>query len=181
MKEGDREAFDELYQKYWKALFNSAYKRLLVKEEAEEIIQDLFVRIWIKRSQLEITSTLEAYLFGALRYSIYNFIRNKQVRDAYLDHLGHVSEVNQSYIEDTLYYEELTEALSVTIEKLPEKYKSVYLLSRNENLSYKEISKNLRIPLDTVEKHMGKALKIIRENLRGFTVLVCIWYFDYWS
>lgn len=120
-------------------------------------------------------------MFGALRYSIYNFIRNKQVREAYLDHLGNVSSGNQSYIEDTLYYEELSVALSTTIEKLPEKYKNVYLLSRNDNLTYKEIAKYLSIPLDTVEKHMGKALKMIRENLRGFTILICIWFADYWN
>lgn len=181
LREGDREAFEQLYRKYWRDLFNSAYKRLLLREEAEEIIQDLFVQLWVKRELLVITSTLEAYLFGALRYSIYNFIRNRKVQQAYLDHLAHSSEIDQNYIEDSLYYEELTEALAKSIEKLPEKYKKVYLLSRYENFTYREIAKHLNIPLDTVEKHMGKALKLLRDSLRDFAVILCIWAGNYWN
>lgn len=162
-------------------LFNSAYKRLLLREEAEEIIQDLFVQLWVKKELLTIHSTLEAYLFGALRFSIYNFIRNRQVRQTYLDDLAHSSEPNEHYIEDAVYYEELAEALAKSVEKLPEKYKKVYTLSRYENFSYKQISKHLNIPIDTVEKHMGKALKMLRENLRDFAVFLCIWTGGYWN
>ena len=169
---GDKDAFAQLYKKYWRRLFDSAYKRLLLREECEEIIQELFVDLWTRRNTLLISISLEAYLFGALRYSIYNLIRSQKIREAYLDHLLHNSDIEHNYIEDQLYYEELADALNKSIENLPEKFRKVYILSRRENLSYKEISAQLNVPIDTVEKHMGKALKILREDLKDFVLLL---------
>ena len=175
LKEGDREAFEQLYRKYWRRLFDSAYKRLLLREETEEIVQDLFVNIWVKRETLLITTTLEQYLYGALRYSIYNFIRSSRIRETYLNSLLHTTDIDKSYIEDGIYYEELSRALDSCIESMPEKFKNVYILSRKQNLTYKEISQHLDIPLDTVEKHMGRALKILRESLKDFACMLLIW------
>jgi RNA polymerase sigma-70 factor (ECF subfamily) len=174
LRQSDRDAFAELYRKYWRRLFDSAYKRLLLREECEEIIQELFVDIWEKRETLAITLSIEAYLFGALRYSIYNLIRSRNIRNAYLGHLSGYQQIEQNYIEDRLYYEELARALAKSIENLPEKIKMVYQLSRRENLTYKEISSQLNIPIDTVEKQMGKALKLIRTDLKDFTVILII-------
>lgn len=174
MRQSDREAFARLYKKYWRRLFDSAYKRLLLREECEEIIQELFVDIWAKRETLLVTVSLEAYLFGALRFSIYNLIRSQKIRNAYLDHLTNTREAEQNYIEDRLYYEELARALEKSIENLPEKAKNVYLLSRRDNLTYKEIAQQLNMPVDTVEKQMGKALKILRMNLKDFTLILIL-------
>ncbi|WP_247235711.1 RNA polymerase sigma factor [Telluribacter sp. SYSU D00476] len=175
LKEGDREAFEELYRKYWRRLYNTAYRRLLSREDSEEVIQDLFVYIWSKRDTLEITTTLEAYLQGALKFSIYNFIRSRKVKEAYLDSLNHTATPEQNFIEDTIYYEELAAALEKSIEHLPEKLKKVYLLSRKENYTYKEIADQLNIPLDTVEKQMGKALKLLRQSLKDFVAALLVW------
>ncbi|WP_170982972.1 RNA polymerase sigma-70 factor [Dyadobacter frigoris] len=174
LKLGDRDAFAQLYKKYWRRLFDSAYKRLLLREECEEMIQELFVDLWTRRNTLILSVSLEAYLFGALRYSIYNLIRSRKIKEAYLDHLLHTPAVGHNYIEDQLYYEELAEALQKSIEKLPEKFRRVYILSRRENLCYKEIAVQLNIPIDTVEKHMGKALKILREDLKDFALVLLI-------
>ncbi|CAG5008446.1 ECF RNA polymerase sigma factor SigW [Dyadobacter sp. CECT 9275] len=180
LREGNREAFEQLYLKYWRRLFDSAYKRLLLREETEEIVQDLFVNIWVKRETLLITTTLEQYLYGSLRYSIYNFIRSSRIRETYLNSLLHTSEIDKSYIEDGIYYEELSKALDKCIESMPEKFKNVYVLSRKQNLTYKEIAQQLNLPLDTVEKHMGRALKILRENLKDFASIVLIWHAGGW-
>jgi len=174
LRQSDRDAFARLYKKYWRRLFDSAYKRLLLREECEEIIQELFVDIWAKRETLIITVSMEAYLFGALRFSIYNLIRSQKIRNAYLDHLANTREAEQNYIEDRLYYEELALALEKSIENLPEKARNVYLLSRKENLTYKEIAQQLNMPIDTVEKQMGKALKILRMNLKDFTLILIL-------
>lgn len=174
LREGNRDAFAQLYKKYWRRLFDSAYKRLQLREECEEIIQEIFIDLWTKRENLLITVSLEAYLFGALRFGIYNFIRSRKIRDSYLDHLLHTSDPEQNYIEDRLYYEELSQALDKSIQNLPEKFRKVYLLSRSENLTYKEIAIRLNLPMDTVEKHMGRALKILRDNLKDFAWLLML-------
>ena len=121
-----------------------------------------------KRETLLISVSLEAYLFGALRYSIYNLIRSRKIREAYLEHLLRVPGDENNYIEDRLHYEELARALESSVQNLPEKLRKVYLLSRKEHLTYKEIAEQEQIPVDTVEKQMGRALKILRENLKEF-------------
>ncbi|MDR6804357.1 RNA polymerase sigma-70 factor (ECF subfamily) [Dyadobacter sp. BE34] len=168
MQTGDSEAFAALYRKYWRRLFDAAYRRILLREESEEIIQEIFVDLWAKRETLLISVSLEAYLFGALRYSIYNLIRSRKIREAYLEHLLQVPGDQNNYIEDRLHYEELARALESSVQNLPEKLRKVYLLSRKEHLTYKEIAEQEQIPVDTVEKQMGRALKILRENLKEF-------------
>jgi len=168
MRTGDSDAFAALYRKYWRRLFDAAYRRIMLREECEEIIQEIFTDLWTKREALLISVSLEAYLFGALRYSIYNFIRSRKIREAYLEHLLQTPGEQSNYIEDRLHYEELALALENSIQNLPEKLRKVYQLSRKEYLTYKEIAEQENIPVDTVEKQMGRALKILRENLKEF-------------
>lgn len=168
MQAGDGDAFAALYRKYWRRLFDAAYRRIMLREECEEIIQEIFADLWTKRETLLISVSLEAYLFGALRYSIYNLIRSRKIREAYLEHLLQTPGAEGNYIEDRLHYEELALALETSVENLPEKLRKVYLLSRRDHLTYKEIAEQQHIPVDTVEKQMGRALKILRENLKEF-------------
>ncbi len=120
-----------------------------LREECEEIIQEIFIDLWTKRENLLITVSLEAYLFGALRFGIYNFIRSRKISDSYLDHLLHTANPEQNYIEDWLYYEELSQALEKSIQNLPDKFRKVYLRSRSENMTYREIAAQLNLPMDT--------------------------------
>ncbi len=168
MRTGDSDAFALLYRKYWRRLFDAAYRRIMLREECEEIIQEIFADLWTKRETLLISVSLEAYLFGALRYSIYNHIRSRKIREAYLEHMLQTPGEEGNYIEDRLHYEELARALENSVQNLPEKLRKVYLLSRKVHLTYKEIAEQEQIPLDTVEKRMGRALKILRENLKEF-------------
>lgn len=140
----------------------------MLREECEEIVQEIFIDLWTKRETLLISVSLEAYLFGALRYSIYNLIRSRKVRKAYFEYLLQLPEATGNPIEDHLHYEELAQALETSVANLPEKLRKVYVLSRKQNLTYKEIAEQENIPVDTVEKQMGRALKILRENLKDF-------------
>ncbi|WP_090154142.1 RNA polymerase sigma-70 factor [Dyadobacter soli] len=178
MRTGDSDAFAALYRKYWRRLFDAAYRRLLLREECEEIIQEIFTDLWTKRETLLISVSLEAYLFGASRYSIYNHIRSRKIREAYLEHWLKTPGEEGNYIEDRLHYEELASALEKSIENLPEKLRKVYVLSRKEHLTYKEIAEQEQIPVDTVEKQMGRALKILRDNLKEFAwawLVLALW------
>ncbi|WP_143828817.1 RNA polymerase sigma-70 factor [Dyadobacter fermentans] len=168
MKAGDSDAFATLYRKYWRRLFDAAYRRIMLREECEELIQEIFTDLWTKRETLLISVTLEAYLFGALRYSIYNMIRSRKIWEAYLEHLLQMPGDAGNDTEDRLHYEELALALENSIQNLPEKLRKVYQLSRKEHLTYKEIAEREQIPVDTVEKQMGRALKILRDNLKEF-------------
>ncbi|PMD91442.1 RNA polymerase subunit sigma-70 [Siphonobacter sp. BAB-5405] len=166
LKQDDRSAFELLYRKYWRRLYDSAYRRVQTREDCEEIVQELFLDLWSKRQHLEITTSLEIYLFTALRYRIYNYIRSLLTKKAHLDYLLQRGDYEANLVEDQLYYEELQRALDAGVAQLPEKYRRVYELSRQEHYTYREIAQLLELPIDTVEKQMAKALKLLRLHLK---------------
>ena len=174
LRQGDRESFGILYSKYWKRLFNAAYKRLQSREIVEEIIQDIFVDLWAKRETIQIHSSLQGYLFTALRYQLFSYFRAQLVRKQHVAYVLTHAEEYENLVEDQLFYEELARALESGIENLPEKCRVVYQLSRNENLTYKEIAGHLHLPIDTVEKQMVKALKLLRIQLKDYAWLAII-------
>ncbi len=107
------------------------------------------------------------YLFTALRYRIYNYIRSLLTKKAHLDYvLQRGDDYEANLVEDQLYYEELQRALDAGVAQLPEKYRRVYELSRQEHYTYREIAQLLELPIDTVEKQMAKALKLLRLHLK---------------
>jgi RNA polymerase sigma-70 factor (ECF subfamily) len=158
-------------------MYDSAYQRIGNREEVEELLQDLFLSIWAKKETLDIHTNLEAYLMGALKFKIYNHFRAQKVKDAYISAYTYLGDAAQNVVEDVIYYDELYLAIEKSVGLLPDKCREVYILSRHEHLSYREISTRLNMPIDTVEKQMSKALKFLRQHLKDFMLLllwVCI-------
>ncbi|RAJ91120.1 RNA polymerase sigma-70 factor (ECF subfamily) [Larkinella arboricola] len=174
LKQGDRQAFERLYRKYWRSLFDRAYKRLQSREETEELVQELFTQLWARRDSLVITSSLEAYLFTALRNQIFSHLRTRIVQRKYATLLVQREHQPFNPVEDQIYYEELAATFQNSVEKLPEKYRTVYQLSRHQNLTYREIAKHLNLPIDTVEKQMSKALQLLRMYLKDYVIAVVL-------
>lgn len=109
-----------------------------------------------------------------MRYKIYNYIRSRLARQAHIDHLLHVTPSAGNPVEDQCYYEDLARAVETAIARLPEKYRRVYVLSRQENRTYREIAELLHLPPDTVEKHMSRALQLMRVHLHEYLVSVLL-------
>ncbi|QNL49358.1 sigma-70 family RNA polymerase sigma factor [Olivibacter sp. SDN3] len=168
LKNDDREAFKYLYDEYWFLLFNQAYKRLPNEEIVKGLIQDLFADIWQNRSKLVIQTSIVAYLKQALKYKIFNYIKAQIVREKYIAKIAgnnHLPNSNQT--EQQINYLELQKAISHCIASLPLQPQRVYLLKHEQDMSYLEIADHLQISVSTVEKHMIKALKIIRQQIKG--------------
>ncbi|GAB3932600.1 RNA polymerase sigma-70 factor [Larkinella terrae] len=178
LQQGERQAFEQLYRTYWRRLFDSAYKRLQSREETEEIVQELFAQLWARRESLVITSSLESYLFTALRNQIFSHLRTQFVQRNHLNYVTNRPPEPSNPVEDQLYYEELAAAYRNSLEQLPEKYRTVYQLSRHQNLTYREISTLLNLPIDTVEKQMSKALQLLRIYLKDYVIAVAFYLFD---
>jgi RNA polymerase sigma-70 factor (ECF subfamily) len=175
LQKGERQAFEQLYRTYWRSLFDSAYKRLQSREETEEIVQELFAQLWARRESLVITSSLESYLYTALRNQIFSYFRARIVQRNHASYVFHRNDAPSNPVEDQLYYEELAVAYKNSLERLPEKYRTVYQLSRHQNLTYKEISKLLNLPIDTVEKQMSKALQLLRIYLKDYVIALALY------
>lgn len=160
-----REAFSEIYSRYWKKLFAVAATKSGSAEEAEEIVQDIFISLWNRRHSIEITTSLNAYLAVSVKYRIIKLLAKRSQESKYVSHsLNFVSEAVNS-TDDWLEFEELKSRLEVLVANLPEKCRMVYKSSREEGLSQKQIAEAYGISEKTVEAHIGKALKALRTGL----------------
>lgn len=170
LKRDNKKALTLLYDNYWKPLFISSYNLLKDKEVCEEIIQDVFIEIWNKRTELQIKVSLKSYLYGCVRYKVFaEFRKNKHIRVELYEELN--NRFQYATPETHLMHNELQEQIALVVETLPEKCKIVFKLSRTEQLSHKEIAEQLNISTKTVENHITKALKTLKLSLGDFLSL----------
>ncbi len=176
IKQDDAFAFEELYSRYWDKLFGNAYKRLASKEQTEELIQDLFTNLWVNRNKILITSSLVGYLTTSVKYMVINQLQKQKVRKQYVEIVKPFTVKQSNSTEDTVAFNDLENKLAKEVEKLPEKCQAVFKMSRYEQQSVKDIARKLEISEKTVENHIGKALKVLKSNLKDFvsTILFLI-------
>ena len=172
LQNGDGKAMEMLYRSHWKALYLSAYNILKDKEACEDVIQELFIRIWNGRKELNITSSLRAYLSAATRYEVYRKIREAKRYEPILEEM--VSNIAGYTEYDPLEFKELQSQISTVIDTLSPKCKNVYILSRNEQLSHKEIAGKLNISTKTVRNHLTHALHHLRDGINEAILLLLI-------
>jgi len=165
VKEDDKKAFEEIYSRYWDFLTQLASKHLQSKQKAEDIVQEIFISFYNRRDTFELSVSLRAYLSQALKFKIMNEFRSRVVRDTYTKHMRYTYSYSTHTIHHICETKELAYNIDRSINLLPEKCKQAFLLSRSEDLSYKDISGQLNISVSTVEKHISKALKFLKTNL----------------
>lgn len=166
----DRAAFAELYERYWYRVFALAHRRLKSRETAEELVQDLFATLWLKRHQHAIEH-LEHYLLAAISRRVIGHLRAHQVRTAYADYCRWHQASTTEETEQDLAAADLTDAFSQALLHLPAQSREVFQLSRLEYFSVQEISLRLNISPKTVEYHITKSLRLLRTHLRDFVLL----------
>jgi RNA polymerase sigma-70 factor (ECF subfamily) len=173
LKEGDAKAFDRLFGRYAKRLYGFAVGYLKSKEEAEEIVQEVFLKIWDNRVELSAQKSLESYLFTIARNGILNTIRKSKSEKVYLNY-AKLNPGKDVLLDKELDFRELEKAYHIVIEQLPPRRKEIYLLSKAQSLSNAEIAAKLNISVKTVENQMTSALAEIRKNLRslGFSGII---------
>jgi len=166
---GNESAFIEVYEKYWQYLFNSGYKRLKSREVVEGMVQEVFVDLWQKRKILNINHSLESYLYTMMKYKVFNHVKSLILKDKYNNFIANQPQSFGSEVEEKLMFEELEKAFGEVVEKLPPQAKKVYQMRHISGLKYAEIATKLEISVSTVEKHMIKAIKILRTNLKDYS------------
>jgi RNA polymerase sigma-70 factor (ECF subfamily) len=163
LKNHDEQAMIMLYKNYWKSLYISAYKILKNKETCEDIVQELFIKIWNNREQLTINSCIKAYLSASVRYEVFRRLRNSKNHEPILNEI--IETVADLSLYDRIEYKELQFKILSVVDTLPGKCREVYNLSRNELLSHKEIADKLAISTKTVRNHITRALHELRMNI----------------
>ncbi len=166
LKNGDMLAFDRIYRHYSHKLYSFVFKILKNEAEAEDIVQEVFVKIWESRDRLEDHKLLNSFVFTiAYNHSI-DLIRKRINNSKYLEHLKNSSVFqNNATTISEVEYNDLNEQVEKLISNLPARQKQVYQLHREKGLTYPEIAEQLGISKNTVENHMVKALKYLRQNM----------------
>ena len=172
IKNGDEKAFDYLFDTYYKGLSVFANKYVKNVEVAEDIVQELFIKVWNKREQLDVNTSLKSYLFQSVYNSCLNHLKHLKIRDNYKKYISY-NNTNELQ-HDTLVEEEFKSRIYNSIESLPEKCKIIFKLSRFEGLKYKEIAEKRNISIKTVKGQIGKALKTLRHDLQDYLPLLLI-------
>lgn len=168
MKDSDNEAFTAIYNRYWESLLTTVYRILGDQETARDIVQNIFISLWHKRRETEI-KYLKAYLLQAGRFAVYKEIRQRKNDESFYQRLAYIT--MEIVTEEPLLLKEQKRLLEQLLADLPEHCKETFRLSREENLTYKQIAEKQGISEKTVEKRISTCLAAIRS---GLTVAVCM-------
>lgn len=164
LKQSNQEAFTTLYKKYWKQVYNFSRLYLTSQSVAEEVVQEVFIKVWESRDFMREGDNFKGLLFIITRNLIFNMHRKNLNEDFYK--MTVLSAMENSYdIEEEIDAKNLGEYIDLLIADLPPRRREIFNLSRKENKSYKEISLLLGISEKTVENQIGEALKFLRKNL----------------
>jgi RNA polymerase sigma-70 factor (family 1) len=163
LKSGDRAAYTEIYDRYVLVLLGHAYNKARDREAAKDAVHEVFVTLWAKRSSLTIDN-LPGYLFRSVRNVILNQVAHEAVRDRYISSMVTFA-AGYETTDHLVREKQLMAIIEKEIDALPPKMREVLRLSRNENLSHKEIAEKLDISEQTVSKQITNALKILRIKL----------------
>jgi RNA polymerase sigma-70 factor, ECF subfamily len=163
-----------IFRTYYQPLCTYAYTFLQDKEEAEEIVQGTFLSVWEKRQTIAIHTAVKPYLYAMVRNACLNVIKHEKIKQKHAAEEIALSPISHDSVAHAVATSELELKIHQAMEKLPEQCRLVFKLSRFEELKYAEIAEQLSISIKTVENHMGKALKIMREQLKDYLPLLIV-------
>ncbi|MFN8254342.1 MAG: RNA polymerase sigma-70 factor [Bacteroidales bacterium] len=163
--EGKEKAFEYIYNKYAAKVYNFCRKLYLSHDDAEEMVQNVFISIWEHREQINPEKSFDSYLFTITKNRITDLYKKKLVNHAYINYTLNQQKDFEFVTENEILFTELNSRLEKAIEKLPDRCKEVFILSRKEEMSYKEIADKLEITESTVNSQITKALKILQSSI----------------
>lgn len=171
-----QENFEQIYKQYYPKMFAFAKNYIPANEDAENIVQDVFLSLWERKQEIVISYTLVTYLFTLVKNRCLNFLRHKLIEEEFNSQMKEELRFKLDALEsmDYSYHseKELQEVIRRALDSLPERCREVFIKSRIEGLKYKEISDELGISVNTVENQMVTALKKLRVALKDYLPLL---------
>jgi RNA polymerase sigma-19 factor, ECF subfamily len=170
----DEAAFEQVFKTYYKNLHAYAFTMLKDEDEAEEMVQQVFFKLWERSENLSFSGPIAAYLYRAVHNESLNFLKHQKVKVGHQLHVAYSMKNKTEHGQGKMMRKELENKFREALNELPEQCRTVFQLSRFEDMKYKEIADKLDISVKTVENHMGKALKLLRTKLVDFLPLLLI-------
>ena len=165
IRQGDVKQFESLFRSSYVSLVRYAKTLLKDQDTSEEIVQDLFFRIWQDRGKIKIESSLNGYLFRSVHNRCLHFIDHNRIVEKHAEEMLFRQPESSESPSDILNYKELQAKIATILEKLPERCGQIFYMNRFEGLKYNEIAEKLSVSVKTVEANMGRALKVFRKEL----------------
>ena len=174
LQKRDEAAFEQVFKKNYKSLHAYSYTMLKDDAAAEEMVQNVFYKLWERTGTITITGSIEAYLYKAVYHETLNYLKHLKVRSEHQLFVSHRMKGETEPAAKKMQAKELEARLREAMNDLPEQCRTIFQLSRFEELRYREIAEQLNISVKTVENQMGKALKILRLKLVDFLALILL-------
>jgi len=174
LKSGDRSAFEKIYRGYSPRIFLNILKMVKSAEDAQEILQDVFVKVWEKRELIDPEQSFKSYLFQISRFTVYNFIRKINLDKKLKAYLSRESTELYTHIEESIAYRESDRFIMDAIEELPNQRKQIYKLCKIEGKSYAEVGQQLGISPSTINDHIVKATKFLKARHTSFGTVLAL-------
>jgi len=176
LRKGDVFAYNELFHKYSQKVFNFSIKHLENEEDVKDLVQEIFMKIWDKRNEINEKKSFNGFLFTITLNSIRDYFRKKVKNRKLIDKWLEETEPYSDSTVLSIDYRSLEKVVGTLVEKLPHKRQMVFRLSRNEGLSNDEIAEQMNIQKKTVENHLNLALNYLREKLQEHSFLAIIFF-----
>ena len=162
LKSGDFESFDQLFNKYGKRLYGFAIGYLKSHEDAEELVQDIFVRVWENRSELDENQSFNSYLFTIAKNTILNHFRKKAYQQSYIEYIKQHTKLIHTKTEEDIIYSDLDAQAKKVIDQLPPRRREIFRLSREQGYNNEEIAQRLNISKKTLNSiNFGEQLYLM--------------------
>jgi RNA polymerase sigma-70 factor (ECF subfamily) len=169
IRAGDERALELVFKAHYAGMASFVQRFVRSPDLAEELVQDVFLKLWSKREQLAEIETFRTYLFRAARNTALNYLRRVKLERRWQEEQGASEEAPNSFAaDDETVEQEVAQAVKEAIDRLPPRCREIFLLSRDGGLTYAEIARSLDISVKTVETQMGRALKSLRSSLHHF-------------
>ena len=170
----DEAAFEQVFKEHYKNLHAYAISMIRDEAPAEEVVQNVFYRLWERADRIDIPGSVAAYLYRSVHNEALNYLKHLKVRSDYQLYVSHRSEDHAEHAAKQLQHKELQQKIKLALNDLPEQCRTIFQMSRFEELRYKEIAERLDLSVKTVENQIGKALKILRSKLTEFLIFILI-------
>ena len=171
---GDQTAFELLFRFYYPGLVTFVAHIISDRDEAEEIVQDFFVNLWTGRKNIQKSTSLKSYLFVSVKNRAFNYLKKEQIKEKTLCQLKELVEKDYLYQPDIFVESELQQQIANAMEKLPERSREIFMMSRFKGISNDEIATQLELSKRTVETQISNALKILRNELKEYKFLLLL-------
>ena len=165
---GDIKVFDYLYKKYQRPLYLFSMKLSKNKHIAEEIVQSVFVSVWESRQAIDPDQPFHSYLFGIARNRFYDMLRKRIVESCYVDYMMYHDQQESYDLEKQIEDNEMIEIINKLLLQVPARRLEIFRMSRDENLTYKQIAEKLQISENTVDTQIRHVLNFLRKELQQY-------------